>query len=222
MVEGLLGGMGETLFPTKVPQGAAYDLESMRLARAALLGNLGASLIAAGQGGQSPESRALHLARLGQGPAQAADILSAGVTNNLRGEQIRELQAERARKAAEDKFFRDSIAGIGGGGGGGLPSPAPTAAPVPPAGAATPPPISASPAVEGGTPDTPAPTPVAIAARTPVPPPVTDPAAVTAAVRPGGKPTWWQQLGIRPELAVQIANLPSEQRRQGMTKLIMD
>jgi hypothetical protein len=216
MVEGLLGGMREAIFPTQVPQGAAYDLDSMRMARAALLGNLGASLIAAGQGGQSPESRAVHLARMGQGVGQASDILSAGVANNLRGEQIKELQAERARKAAEDAFFRNSVAGIGAGGGSGLPAVAPTAAPVtsPPAGAANPSDV-------GATPDTPV-TPAAIAARTPAPPPVTDPAAVTAAVRPGGKPTWWQQLGIKPELAVQIANLPSEQRRQVMTKLILD
>ncbi|MFO0292688.1 MAG: hypothetical protein ACK51F_05055, partial [Rhodospirillales bacterium] len=61
-----------------------------------------------------------------------------------------------------------------------------------------------------------------VAARTPAPPPVADPAAVTGAVRPNGKPTWWQQLGIKPELAVQIANLPSDQRRQVMQKLILD
>lgn len=210
MIEGLLGGVGETLFPSKVPQGAAYDLDSMRMARAALLGNLGASLIAAGQGGQSPESRAAHLARMGNGVGQASDIMSQGVNNRLQAERIAELQAERQRKAQEDAFFRNSVAGIGAGGGG-LPSVAPTAAPVPPSAGAAAPPV-----------EPPATTVADVAARTPAPPPVADPAAVTGAVRPNGKPTWWQQLGIQPEMAVQIANLPSDQRRQVMQKLILD
>jgi YD repeat-containing protein len=229
-IPGLLGDARETLFPTRVPQGAGYDLDSMRMARAALLGNLGATLIAAGQGGQSFDQRAAILGRLGQGPAQASEILAQGVRSRYVNEQTRALEQERADRAARDAFFRNSIAGITGGvgvpGGGGLPPvEPPTAAPASPptAGAATPP--APPPVAAGGDPDAvpPAPTPATVAAAAPPPaPPITPPQQVAQVTRPGGKKAWWEQLGIQPDLAVQIANLPDSQRQQIITKLIAD
>ena len=231
-ISGLLDGVEQTLFPTAVPKGASYDLDTMRMARAALLGNIGASLLAAGQGGQSQESRAAHLARLGQGPAAASEIMSAGSQNQLRAMQIRQAQQEMADKAARDKFFRDSISGIGAGASGQAPV-APTAAPAaspPGTGAATPTPIVPPPPVAppANDPGLRAPynvqpvTPKAVAAANPAPPPVTPPQAVQAAVRPTGGKTWWEQLQISPQMATQIAALPDSQRQQVITKLITD
>ena len=58
-------GWNNFISPTEVPTGATYSPEQLRMARATLLGNLGATLLSAAQPGQSYSQRAQTIGQLG-------------------------------------------------------------------------------------------------------------------------------------------------------------
>jgi hypothetical protein len=124
---GLLGGVNDVMAP-RAPAGAPYDDETARMARAALLGNLGGSLLAAAQGGQSFEGRARALQSLGQAPAAAAEIQRAGANTAYMGAQTQQLQQAARDRAASDAYYRGE-APAGGSPGGPAPQPTDPAAP---------------------------------------------------------------------------------------------
>lgn len=119
---GLLDAHDNFIAP-RAPAGAGYSDDTARMARAALLGQLGGTLLAASQGGQSFDQRARILAGLGNAPTSAAEILQRGtpapVTDEDRArtgllrQQTAELQrkADEARKAREWLLSRDAPGG---------------------------------------------------------------------------------------------------------------
>lgn len=201
-MEGLLGGLDDFISP-KAPAGAGYDNETARMARAALLGNIGASLLAAGQGGGPPGSRAAALATLGQGPAQAAEILKGGVNSQYVRKQGQLIDQQIADKAKRDAYFSS----------GGVPGAAPGGTVAPTGPGAAPAPVPAPSAGPGR----------GMAPGAPVPgeeprPPVQPAAPVVPSAAPGGYPAdlsrlppWFRQaqgLGLTFAQAQQIAGHP--------------
>lgn len=189
---GLLGGVNDVMSP-RAPAGAPYDDETARMARAALLGNLGGSLLAAAQGGQSFESRARALQSLGQAPAAAAEIQRAGATTSLIGAQTQQLQQAARDRAASDAYYRGDAAPAGPAGGPPAAVPGP-AAPVAPAG---------PPAAPGGAPGAPA-----------------GPSIAGTASKTGWL-AQAAELGLSQEDALRVARMPYEQRSEVVKQLMM-
>lgn len=209
MIGGLLSGVNEFLVPTSVPEGAPYDAETLRMARATLLANLGATLLSAGQGGQSYDQRAQTLGRLGQGVDAYNNVITGDADRKMKqlglqkGQQdlvmgrlqMQQAQQQMAREQAWRDYLQQGLgpsattqvalqaAGVPSGARPPAAAPAPVAAPPTPA--ATAPPSSAP------TPAAPASTPSAAA-----------PAAANAQ-------TWWQQLNLSPEQARVILAQPN-------------
>lgn len=219
MIGGLLSGVNEFLVPTSVPEGAPYDAETLRMARATLLANLGATLLSAGQGGQSYDQRAQTLGRVGQGVEAYNNVLVGDTDRKAKQLGLQKGQQELAmgrlqmqqmqQQAAREQAWRDYLQqGLG-------PSAttqvAMQAAGLPVGQAAGSSPVSAPPAapVAGGPasppPSTPTATPVA----------ATPPASAAA----GGQ-SWWQQLNLSPEQARVILAQPN--RDQIIQQLTVD
>lgn len=127
-MEGLLGGFDSFINP-QAPKGAGYDNDTARMARAALLGNMGASLLAAGQGGGPPGSRAAALGTLGRGPEAAAEITRQGVNGQYVKAQTQQMQQASADRQASDAYYRQGLM-PGAAAPAGVPAPA-AAAPAP-------------------------------------------------------------------------------------------
>jgi hypothetical protein len=187
---GLLGGVNDMMAP-RAPAGAPYDDETARMARAALLGNIGGSLLAASQGGQSFEGRARALQSLGQAPAAAAEIQRAGANTAYMGAQTQQLQQAARDRAASDAYYRGE-APAGAPAGGPAPLPTPGAAPAPEAPGGAP----AAPAAPG------APTIAGTAAKT-------------------GWLAQAAELGLSQQEAVRVAMMPYEQRAEVVKQLML-
>jgi hypothetical protein len=99
--------------PQEVPAGAAYDAQSLGMARANAFGNLGGTLLALAQGGVSPETRARLLAGLGDAPLTYQQSLLAGGDARLKAAQIRKLDTENESQKAFGTMVDDIIRGRG-------------------------------------------------------------------------------------------------------------
>jgi len=111
--------------PKEVPAGAGYDAAGLGQARAASIGQLGGSLLALGQAGVSPETRARILAGIGDVPLTYQQSLLASGQGRLQAAQTRKLETEDASQRAFGTMVDDLIqsrqAGAGGRPGGATP-----------------------------------------------------------------------------------------------------
>lgn len=110
MIGGLLSGIDEFLVPKSAPEGAPYDAETLRMARATLLANLGATLLSAGQGGQSYDQRAQTLGRLGQGVEAYNAVLTGDADRKAKQLGLQKGQQELTRGNLEIEAMRNQAA----------------------------------------------------------------------------------------------------------------
>lgn len=223
MIGGLLSGIDEWLVPKSAPEGAPYDADTLRMARATLLANLGATLLSAGQGGQSYDQRAQTLGNIGKGVESYNAVIAGDADKKLKQLQLQsgkqgvekgalEMEAMKramAREEAWKQFLQQGLVPSAttqvAAGAAGIPTSAPPANP--------------SPAVGGATPPTESP------AATPVPPPSSQagtggaPVATPAATRTATQGVW-AQLGVSPERAQQIMLHPN--RDEIIKQLVVD
>jgi hypothetical protein len=86
--------------PQSVPAGAMYDPETLKMARAALLSNIGTNLLAASQPGLTGAQRAAAISQVGAAPAAYNDVIKNGSAVQLQRAQIEKLRRDGARDAA--------------------------------------------------------------------------------------------------------------------------
>jgi hypothetical protein len=215
MIGGLLSGIDEFLVPKSVPEGAPYDAQTLQMARATLLANLGATLLSAGQGGQSYDQRAQTLGGIGKGVEAYNQVLRGDPDQKLKQLQLQsgkqglekgalEMEAMRRAAAQQQAWQQYLQQGL-------TPSPLTQVATQ---AAGVPVPSSAPP----GSPPVPA-------AGGPASPPPSMPAATPATATPpaspvaGGNPaagagTWWGPLGISEQMARAISKLPAQRQEE--------
>lgn len=116
---GLLDNVNNWLVPTKVPEGASYDPQTLQMARAALLGNIGSSLLMAAQKGQTPQERAAALAGIGQASNAYGQALQGGVDQQMKQLQLQQLKMQIAQAQKQQDFMTQGLAPGGAPGAGG-------------------------------------------------------------------------------------------------------
>ena len=95
--------------PTSAPAGAAYDPETLGIARSQAIGALGGRLLALSQGGLQPAQRAAILGSIGEVPQIYQQGLSAGVDMRLHGAAAKKTEQELAAEEASNKLFDEAI-----------------------------------------------------------------------------------------------------------------
>jgi hypothetical protein len=115
LLDDLWSGWREWWRPTAVPAGAAYDPETLGLARSETLGALGGKLLALSQGGLQPAQRAQILGSLGDVPQAYQQAIGTGATIRLHDLAAKKAQAELLNEASSNAVFDQLIAGKTGG-----------------------------------------------------------------------------------------------------------
>lgn len=110
---GLLDSFNEFTNPTRVPEGATYDAQTLQLARAALLGNIGSSLLMAAQKGQTPQERAAALSGIGQASAAYGQQLQGGIDQQMKQLQLQQMKQQLEQSRRQTEFMTQGLTGGG-------------------------------------------------------------------------------------------------------------